>query len=317
MADRETSQSIDDAAATWVARRDRGPLTPHEQAEFEAWLAGDERRPGALLRLQAIDMASRASGEPIQPALQPPRMMRRRALLWGGASAAAAGIAGLTMTLQAPRAQATQRGEIRLVPLQDGSTMTLNTDSAARVRYRDDLRLVELIRGEAFFSVAHDALRPFAVQIAGRRLTTSSGAFRVSRLPDAPVEVTVQQGQVSVSDGGGPRPVVLAANSRIALGGGAPLAGQPISAREVERDLAWREGKIAFKGETLEDAARAFERYGDPRVTIVDPELAREPITGLFAANDPAGFSRTITIALDATMTRRGDEIVLSRGGSH
>ena len=316
MADRETSQSIDDAAATWVARRDRAPLTPGEQAEFDAWLAGDDRRPGALLRLQAIDMASRAPGEPVQLALPQPRMTRRRALLWGGASAAAAGIAGLSVTLQAPRAQATQRGEIRLIPLQDGSTMTLNTDSAARVKYRDDLRLVELIRGEAFFSVARDALRPFAVEIAGRRLTTSSGAFRVSRLPNAPVEVTVQQGQLSVS-GSGPRPVVLAANSRIALGGGAPLAVQPISAREVERDLAWREGKIAFKGETLEDAARAFARYGDPRVTIADPDLAREPITGLFAANDPVGFGRTITVALDATMTRRGDEIVLSRGGSH
>ncbi|NQE62815.1 hypothetical protein E1H18_3071 [Caulobacter sp. RHG1] len=296
-----------------MARRERAPLSVAEQAAFDAWLAGDDRRPGALLRMQAIDMASRAPAEEAPPQ---PMITRRRALLWGGASAAAAGIAGLAVTLQAPRAQATQRGEVRLIPLPDGSTMTLNTDSAARVKYRDDRRLVELIRGEAFFSVARDVLRPFEVEIAGRRLTTASGAFRVSRLADAPVEVTVQQGQLSVT-GGAARPVVLDANSRIALRAGAPPAVRPISARDVERDLAWREGKIAFKGETLEDAARAFSRYGDPRVTIADPELAREPITGLFAANDPAGFSRTITVALDATMTRRGDEIVLSRGASH
>lgn len=290
-----------------MARRDRAPLTPGEQAAFDAWLAGDDRRPGALLRMQAIDMASRAPAAPVErPA------PNRRALLWGGASAAAAGIAGLAVTLQAPRAQATQRGEIRLIPLQDGSTMTLNTDSAARVKYRDDRRLVELIRGEAFFSVARDATRPFEVEIAGRRLTMSNGAFRASRLADAPVEVTVQQGRLSVSGG-----VVLDANSRVSLKPGQPAAVQRLSPRDVERDLAWREGKIAFRGETLEDAARAFSRYGDPRVTIADPDLAREPITGLFAANDPAGFSRTITIALDATMIRRGDEIVLSRGGSH
>lgn len=232
-------------------------------------------------------------------------------LIWGGASAAA-GLAGLAVTLQAPRAQATQRGEIRLIPLQDGSTMTLNTDSAARVKYRDDRRLIELIRGEAFFSVARDAQRPFQVEVAGRRLTTVNGAFRVSRLTDAPVVVTVQQGRLDLA-GGVRRPLVLDANSRAELVADAPPAVQKISPREVERDLAWREGKIAFRGDTLEDAARAFARYGDPRVTIADPALAREPITGLFAANDPAGFSRTVAFALDATATRRGDEIVLSR----
>lgn len=313
MADRETSQSIDDDAATWVARRDRAPLSAVEQAEFEAWLAGDDRRPGALLRMQAIDLVSRTQAAAVE---RPSSAPSRRALLWGGASAAAAGIAGLAVTLQAPRAQATQRGEIRLIPLLDGSTMTLNTDSAARVKYRDDRRLVELIRGEAFFSVARDAQRPFEVEIAGRRLITLNGAFRVSRLADAPIQITVQQGELQVS-GGAPRSFVLDANSRLTLTSGAQPVAQRLSARDVERDLAWREGKIAFRGESLEDAARAFSRYGDPHVTIADPDLAREPITGLFAANDPAGFSRTITIALDAVMTRRGDEIVLSRGGSH
>lgn len=261
------------------------------------------------MRLQAIDLASRAPGQELK-ALSPAPVSRRRVLIWGGASAAA-GLTGLAVTLQAPRAQATQRGEIRLIPLQDGSTMTLNTDSAARVKYRDDRRLIELIRGEAFFSVARDAGRPFQVEVAGRRLTTANGAFRVSRLADAPLVVTVQQGRLDLS--GGARPLVLDANSRVELLADARPAVQRISPREVERDLAWREGKIAFRGEALEDAARAFARYGDPRVTIADPALAREPITGLFAANDPAGFSRTVAFALDATVTRRGDEIVLSR----
>jgi len=311
MADRQTSQSIDDEAATWVARRDRAPLSRTEQAEFDAWLAGDERRPGALLRLQAIDLATRA-GAALEPTVTKP-VSRRRLLIWGGA-AAAAGVAGLAVTLQAPRAQATARGEIRLIPLRDGSTMTLNTDSAARVMYRDDRRLIEMIRGEAFFSVARDTLRPFQVEVEGQRLSTTSGAFRVSRLSDRPVEVTVQQGRLDLT-GGAHAPVQLEANSRAELATGRTPVVRPISPRDIERDLAWREGKIAFKGETLEDAALAFARYGDPRVTIADPALAREPISGLFAANDPAGFSRTVAFALDATMTRQGDEIVLSRPG--
>lgn len=266
------------------------------------------------MRLQAIDLASRASGERHDLPF-PASVSRRRMLIWGGASAAA-GVAGLTVALQAPRAQATQRGEIRLVPLRDGSTMTLNTDSAARVKYGNDRRVIELIRGEAFFSVARDALRPFQVEVAGRRLTTTAGgAFRVSHLTDVPVLVTVQQGRLDLS-GGALAPISLTANSRLELAEGHPPTVQRISARDVERDLAWREGKIAFKGDTLEDAARAFARYGDPRVVVADPALAREPITGLFAANDPAGFSRTVAFALDATVSRRGDEIVLSRSSS-
>lgn len=314
MAERETSQSIDDDAAIWVARRDRTPLTASEEAELETWMAGDDRRPGALLRAQALYIAAGAQSS-AAPAPRPaPPISRRRALTWGG-SVIAAGVAGLAFTLQAPRAQATQRGEIRLIPLADGSTMTLNTDSAARIRYRDDRRLVELLRGEAFFSAALDADRPFVVEVAGRRLTTPGGAFRVSRLPDLPVEVTVQNGQLSLSTGA-PRPVVVGANTRTALGDGSPAVHR-VSAREVERDLAWREGKIAFQGETLAQAAQAFARYGEPTLTIADPELAREPITGLFAANDPAGFSRAIAAALGATTTRQGQEIVLARAGSH
>ena len=50
---RETAQSIDEAAAVWTARLDRG-LTESEQTELEEWLSGDSRRMGALARARAI-----------------------------------------------------------------------------------------------------------------------------------------------------------------------------------------------------------------------------------------------------------------------
>jgi hypothetical protein len=38
-------------------------------------------------------------------------------------------------------------------------------------------------------------------------------------------------------------------------------------------------------------------------------------VTGLFAANDPAGFSRAIARVFDARLEQDGDKVVLTRGG--
>jgi transmembrane sensor len=41
--------------------------------------------------------------------------------------------------------------------------------------------------------------------------------------------------------------------------------------------------------------------------------LAREPVTGLFAANDPVGFSRAIARVFDARLEQQGGNVVLTR----
>jgi transmembrane sensor len=63
----------------------------------------------------------------------------------------------------------TERGEIRLAPLKDGSTVLLNTQTRIRVRYSEGERRVTLLKGEAYFSVARDEKRPFIVEVDGRR----------------------------------------------------------------------------------------------------------------------------------------------------
>ncbi len=54
----------------------------------------------------------------------------------------------------------TQVAEIRELPLGDGSVLTLGAQSALDVRFTETERIVRLDRGEAFFSVAHNAARP-------------------------------------------------------------------------------------------------------------------------------------------------------------
>lgn len=300
---RETSQSIDDQAVAWVARMDRAPLSEEDALRLEHWLAGDSRRRGAMLRARAALLRSEtaiALGAGYDPdgflpaAERPARESRRRWLGWG--MAAAVGLACLVMlpvTMHSPTAYATERGEIRMVPLGDGSTATLNTTTRIRVRYDGAQRLVTLHAGEVWFEVVRDPARPFVVEVDGRRLTAHGDAsFLVRKLDGLPLHVSVHEGHVHLP----------------AAGGSAPLPRA-----ELVREIAWREGRIAFHGETLAEAAAAFDRYSDIRIVIDDRALAREPVTGLFAANDPVGFGRAIGGVFNAEARIVDGDVVIAR----
>ena len=275
-----------------------------------------------MLRAQAVSLLSesaQALGPTFDPATferaKPRGFSRRQALTWAGGAAAVASLAALGLPAAAGVVISTKRGEIRLAPLKDGSTVLLNTESRIRVRYDKGRRLVTLLKGEAYFSVARDDPRPFVVEVDGRRLTTAQAGFRVRKLEGDPVDVLVDRGRVEVAPSRRAGAVAIAANMRLALDD-RPITDhpRPIAPETVTRELAWREGKLAFEGETLGQAAAAFARYSDTRIEIRDPALAREPVTGLFAANDPVGFSRAIARVFDARLEQDGEEIVLTRG---
>lgn len=322
----ESSQSIDEAAADWVARRDRAALTQEEEAAFQDWLKGDARRPGALLRAQAVFLRSEAAGalgDRYDPAdfqiegkvdVAAPQVSRRRLLMAGGGLAAVMVVGGLGFGLLMPQAYATERGERRLVRLEDGSSIFLNTDTRVSVRYDGGARVVDLVKGEAFFTVAPDAKRPFTVEAGEDRISTGGASFRVRLLEGRPASILVDEGQVSAAAAAGHN-VLLHAGTRLDMVLKGPGRPRPISisAEEIIRDLAWRDGKIAFQGETLAQAAAAFARYGDPSIKIRDEALRQEQVTGLFAANDPVGFSKAIASLFGAHLVRQGSSIILSR----
>ena len=51
---RESSVKIDEAAAGWVARVDRAPLTADEEHSLRSWLDADPRHRGAYARAMAL-----------------------------------------------------------------------------------------------------------------------------------------------------------------------------------------------------------------------------------------------------------------------
>src|ERR1700758_891916 len=130
---RKTASKIDAEAADWVARMDRGPLAPDEERGFEAWLDSDLRVIGAYGRMRAIALASeraRALGGHCDPVAQTHSWSRRKVIGAGGAIAATGLFAyGAWRFLRASSGYKTAKGEIRIIPLEDGSVITLNTES--------------------------------------------------------------------------------------------------------------------------------------------------------------------------------------------
>lgn len=319
--ERETSQDIDRTAAEWVARIDRAPLSATEADELKQWLIGDRRRRGAFIRAKAIFIRSESAGA-LGPQYDPENFQvpavvqpRRRVFNWSGLLAASLVIVVmLVATFQMPTAYATSKGEMRTVPLGDGTTITLNTDTHIKVYEEEGRRRIRVLKGEVLIE-GTGAAAPTFVEVEGRHLEGSAATFVVRKLDGQPAQVLVQDGRVVLAEERQTESIPLAANTGASLLQGKEQGWQlrALSYGQLGRELAWREGKIALQGETLADAVALYARYSDIPIVIADPELARVPVTGLFAVNNPLGFSRAVANVFGAEVRQEDGRIVIAR----
>ncbi|MGN7999226.1 FecR family protein [Sphingomonas sp. 22176] len=299
--------SEDEAAALWVARMDADTWGEADEAALQRWLAEDPRRHGLLLRAQALWQVPHiephaAAVEDEAPVDAGTRGWRRRGVLGGLLAASAAGIVGALLLPGRGVGYVTKLGEIRRVPLVDGSVMTINSGTELQVRIAKRAREVELAQGEAWFEVAEDAARPFVVAAGKVRAKAIGTAFSV-RKRDNGVEVLVTEGVVETwSDGEEAQRVRLSAGQCALINDHAIVHYETDKPSAVDRALAWRSGMIDLDGTTLADAADEFNRYNDRQIVIADPDAAGERFDGLFRINDPEGFAEAVRNALDLSV---------------
>jgi transmembrane sensor len=310
---RESAREIADQAAEWATRIDSGSIDRDTDFGLRRWLDEDPRRQGALLRAEAalsfLDRGRALAG--VIPKPEPQPIWVRRKLIFAGV-ALAASLVGVAVLLTAPNRYDTGLGEIRQVPLSDGSLVAINTQSAVEVSMLPNEREVTLTRGEAWFKVAHDRTRPFIVSAGRIRVRAVGTAFSVRRRDDG-ADVQVTEGVVETwTVGEEERRVQVAAGSQAYVAAYEPPRVVKASA-DVERSLAWREGEIVLEGETLDEAVAQFNRYNARKLVISDPGLAAEKLVGQFRATDPQTFAGAVATTLDAKVEEDGDTIRLSR----
>jgi len=329
-ADEIDLNEIDLEALRWLAMMEHGPLSSQEQLRYNAWLAADTRHRGSIIRAQAASLrlerlAALAGGRsilqpPPQRALLPPKNITRQRMLM--AAAAAAGLAGIAAWVGRDWIDETwggavytsNVGELKKLTLQDGSVLTMNTQTEIRVHYTRERRDISLIRGEAMFTVAHDASRPFEVRVGNWTARAVGTEFAVHRLDEATTNITVTEGVVQMlppdrnSAAAEPR---LTANQEATVGGNSTIAVSQISATEVGTQLAWRTHLVVFSGVPVREALAEMNRYSRKRIVVNDPEILQRRIVGVFSTVDSQTFISALQATLGVEAVESGNTVLL------
>lgn len=319
-------------AAAWLIALEDAPLSPEEQARFEAWLAESDVHKAAFWRLEAAWQEAdrvRALG-PVEPSpeVEPGPAWQRRIAAPLALAASAALIAALWAlsprlaqlppfsggeVAAAQQAYATPLGQKKLIGLQDGSRIQLNTLSVVRTQITAQRRDVWLDKGEAFFDVAHRERGPFIVHAGDRQITVLGTKFSVRRDGDK-VIVSVLEGRVRVDELRDNRLL----RSSVIVGGNIAMAEGPAtlvterSDEKVQDSLSWRAGMLTFDQTPLPAIAAEFNRYNARKIAIEGASLENVRISGTFPSDQPDAFTRLLRDAYGFGIVDTANEIRIS-----
>lgn len=310
------------------------------------WIAEDPRHAAAFESATEVWQESGDLPAHIPQATLDAARRRSGSRLIGPAIAAAAVLCGLLIAtvfyLRSP-ALVTGAGEQRTIELSDGTQVTLNANTRLRLQYDAGTRKVTLARGEAFFHVAKQALRPFVV-IAGNRKVIAVGTSFLIRREDpegSAFAVTLVEGRVAVEPIAGPNvlpteypptvaSVVAPAPSGVATAGfgAGNVPGMRLLRRgerlryaddtdgtldspSIDKVTAWQRGLLIFDDTTLADAAAEFNRYGATKITVAGAAGSLR-VGGVYRISDASSFAQAMAIAYHLHIDHRDQEIILS-----
>lgn len=300
-------------AADWLARLDAAGDDPSLAAAFEAWRTESPAHALAVARLRhVLDLSGRMTADQPPPAAvasaRRPGLAARRAWTGGAIAASLAAAAVAAFALFGPGASyATGVGERRLISLGGGAFVELNTDSRVRVSRRGRTRVVSLQKGEMLVTLRRGD-EEVELDAAGRQLAARDASVDVRLLPHG-LEVAALQGQVRAK-GGGDRPAVVDGGQIATLGADAGSLSLVSAPQEVQRRLAWRDGRLEFDGQTLGEVAAEFNRYNQTKLSV-SPSVANLRVGGVFDALAPEAFARStaLVFGLQVQPTADGERL--------
>lgn len=310
----DAADTIAARAAYWDARLRSEQCSQAERAEFQRWLQLDRAHAEAFEMLQ-VGIGTLQTAARSNPAL---RGMRDRAVavrqgarrnkltVRAAAVLAFVSLGGVIAAVQlreptvvergVPSVFQTAVGERSTVQLQDGSEISLDTSSRVEVTYSKARRAIEVDAGRAYFRVAKDATRPFAVNVGGREVVAVGTEFDI-RLDERNLIVTLIEGRVDVSASGASASDTsttrtLLPGERMTVDRATGVA--TVERADLERTISWRQGKILFEDTPLDEAVDEMNRYAPAPIVVDDPALRRLRVNGMFYTSQPENFLRAL-----------------------
>ncbi len=233
---------------------------------------------------------------------------------------------------------ATAIGEQKTLLLPDSSEVVLNTNSQLGVTFTPDQRLLRLAQGEILVRVAEDRSRPLSV-LAGNQVIQAVGTeFVVAMADDHHVELLVTEGKVAIGKHTtmvpSPRasdsneldnlalPPLLGrlgdkdANNIVAVGelvslGTAEPVKKSVSNDEIALKLSWRDGRLVFRSEPLEQALKEVERYTTVEFVFLNESLKTRALSGRFRVGDVEALLSSLHVNFDIAHEFDGESRVL------
>ncbi|MDP3749280.1 MAG: FecR domain-containing protein [Phenylobacterium sp.] len=323
-------------AAAWRVRLAEAGLEGSDA--LEAWLARDPANEAAWRRVQqpwdeigdlatapelmvvrrdALDRARRHSrARWIGPTFTPRRI--------AGAATIAATLALAIVALWGPAQPTvyeTSLGERRVVRLDDGSRVALDSTTRLKVRFTKDARTLDLVRGQARFDVAKDVTRPFSVRAGHQTIVATGTIFSVDLLGPR-VLVTLIEGRVSVVEAPPRRllaierrappskSIELRVGDRLVAKASADGATAEVEQVSLDKATAWESGQLVFEDEPLSAVAERISRYTSSPVIVKDRDAGALRISGVFTAGDLPTFVDTVTHYLPVEAASRADGVI-------
>ncbi|MET0372131.1 MAG: FecR domain-containing protein [Sphingobium sp.] len=299
---------VDDQALDWVIRT-RDP----EFADWEgltAWLEAAPDNAAAYDMLMAAD-ADLPALLPSDPVIVPTPANDRadrpgrpgwRSLRWFGGGAIAAALVGaiaLGVTARSDIYSVTTRpGETRTIALDDGTRVDLNGGTTMRFD-RNDARFAALDKGEAAFTVRHDADNPFRVTVGETVFEDAGTVFNIVHTGDA-TRIGVSEGLV----------IYNPEAEAISLPAGRALSedGSGLRVTEVSHDAvaSWRGGRLVYAGAPVAQISQDISRSIGVEIRTT-PGAASTRFTGtIMLTRDPARFFASAAPLMGLSAVRQG-----------
>lgn len=291
----DSDRRIELDARDWTVRLTSGHVSEEDLHRFKAWCDLSPRHVETFQREKRFwnDLGGLREDYVTQvPLVHCPNSVGRRAFLLGSGAAVAAGVGaiawpGLHLWWRADLRTAAGEQARHVFP--DGTAVRLNTDSALAIDFSPSIRRVELLKGEAEFSVGKAPGSPFGVLALGGAAETEEAVFSMRAL-DGLATVTVAQGRTVVSsplafdarnDVGS---LSLSANEQASYTADGALG--PITQVDVESELAWRSGKVIFEARPFSSAVAELARYLPERVAFAPGASTNVPVTAIFSTEE-------------------------------
>jgi len=167
--------------------------------------------------------------------------------------------------------------------LPDGTKVWLNssTELTYTVPFSGDERRVRL-KGEAYFEVAQNKEKPFIVETDYQDVEVLGTHFNISAYPDdSNVFTTLVEGKVKVNSNANKQVKLLGyllPNDQLVLN----KKNNGVYKLDVDTYLytAWKDGRFAFKNESMESFFKKISRYYNVDVIIMDNSVKKINFTG-------------------------------------